>query len=98
MRYFFAIGLTLLLLGGCTAQQAGYLEAKTQQIRAAHDTTAKGLVAGVCAMSLGAYHRLGNDAQKRALDILCGGTDDAPTVTVEGLQEFLDLTEYLRAP
>ena len=86
-----------LLLGACTAQQAGYLESKTKQIQQTHDTTAKGLVAGVCAMSLGAYHRLGNDAQKRALTMLCGGGNETP-VTIEGLAAFLEAQEYLASP
>ncbi len=93
-----ACALALLFLGGCTAQQAGYLESKTKQIQATHDTTAKGLILANCAMSLGAYFRLNNDVQQQALAALCGGTDEAPTVTVEGLQEFLDLQEYMRAP
>ncbi len=99
MRPFLTIGLALLLLGGCTAQQAGYLEAKTQQIRAAHDTSAKGLKAGLCAMSLGAYHRNNTAAEKAALDVFCDPhAEPAPAVTIEGLQEFLDFQQYLRAP
>lgn len=93
-----ACALALLLLGSCTAQQAGYLEAKTKQIQATHDTTAKGLIAANCAMSLGAYFRLNNEVQQQALAALCGGTEDDNTVTVEGLQEFLDLQEFMRSP
>ena len=86
-----------LLLGACTAQQAGYLETKTKQIQATHDTTAKGLIAAVCAMSVGAYHRLGSPLAKRGVDSLCGGDGSTP-VTIEGLAAFLEAQQYLASP
>ena len=84
-----AVIFLALILGACTAQQAGYLETKTKQIQATHDTTAKGLIAGVCAMSLGAYYRLANPLEARGAAMMCGGSGAAP-LTVEGLAGFLE--------
>ncbi len=77
-----------LLLGACTAQQATVVDLSIKKIRAAHDTTAAGLVAGVCAMSLGAYYRLENPLESRGASLMCGGEGNTP-LTVEGLADFL---------
>ena len=86
MRSLFVL---VLLLGACTAQQATLVDVSIGKIRDGHDTTAKGLIAGVCAMSLGAYYRLENPLQARGASMMCGGEGSTP-VTIEGLADFLE--------
>ncbi len=48
------------------------------------------LKASVCAMSIGAYHRVNNPAERRALDVLCGGEWERP-VTADDVRALRDL-------
>ncbi len=41
-------------------------------------------------MSIGAYHRVNNPAERRALDVLCGGEWERP-VTADDLRALRDL-------
>ncbi|MEE9210508.1 MAG: hypothetical protein V3U23_08640 [Kiloniellales bacterium] len=50
------------------------------------------LKAGVCAMSIGAYHRVNNAPERRALDVLCGGEWARP-VTADDLRTLREFGE-----
>jgi len=70
--------LGAFLLAGCTpASQAG-LARGVAAARQAKDAEAETLKAAVCAMSIGAYHRVNSDAERRALDVLCDGSAARP--------------------
>lgn len=86
--------LSALFLTGCTAAQQAAFNQGVEHARAAKDTEAEALKAAVCAMSIGAYHRVNSDAEQRALDVLCGGADQ-PTVTAGQVRVMRDLMEAL---
>ena len=65
------------LLAACTPAQQVALEGGMEAARRAKDAEARALKGALCAMSLGAYHRLNGDLERRALDVLCGGIQGA---------------------
>lgn len=92
-------GLVLgaLLLSGCTAAQTAALGQGIEAARQAKDAEAAALKAAVCAMSIGAYHRVNNDEEKRALDVLCGGTWTRP-ITADDVRAIRELELMLGGP
>ena len=84
----------LMLLGACTAVQNAALTQGVDQIRQAKDAEAEVLKAGVCAMSIGAYHRVNNATERRALDVLCGG-EWTRAVTADDVQVLRGLADLL---
>ena len=82
--------LAAFLLAGCTAAQRAVVGQGVAHARQAKDTEAEGLKASVCAMSIGAYHRVNNPAERRALDVLCGGEWERP-VTADDLRALRGL-------
>ena len=65
------------LLAACTPAQQVALEGGREAARRAKDAEGRVLKNAVCAMSIGAYHRLNSDLERRALDVLCGGIEGA---------------------
>ena len=65
------------LLAACTPAQQFALEGGLEGARQAKDAEARLLKSALCAMSIGAYHRLNSDLERRALDVLCGGIEGA---------------------
>ena len=82
--------LAALLLAGGTGVQRAVVGQGVAHARQAKDTEAEVLKASVCAMSIGAYHRVNNDAERRALDVLCGGEWARP-VTADDVRTLRDL-------
>ena len=82
--------LAAFLLAGCTAAQRAVVGQGVEHLRQAKDTEAEVLKASVCAMSIGAYHRVNNPAERRALDVLCGGEWERP-VTADDVRTLRDL-------
>jgi hypothetical protein len=82
--------LAALLLAGCTGVQRAVVGQGVEHARQAKDTEAEVLKASLCAMSIGAYHRVNNPAERRALDVLCGGEWERP-VTADDLRTLRDL-------
>ncbi len=82
-----------LLLSGCTTAQKAFVSQGIEHARQAKDTEAEVLKVSVCAMSIGAYHRVNNDTERRALDVLCGGQWERPVTAddVRTLREFGEL-------
>ena len=89
-----SLGLGAFLLAACTAAQNAVLDHGVEQIRQAKDSEAEVLKASVCAMSLGAYHRVNSDAEQRALDVLCGGADE-PSITAGEVRVMRQVMEVL---
>ncbi len=89
-----SLGLGAFLLAGCTAAQHAAVGQGVEQIRQAKDSEAVVLKASVCAMSLGAYHRVNSDAEQRALDVLCGGADE-PSITAGEVRIMRQVMEVL---
>ena len=65
------------LLAACTPAQQVALEGGVEAAQRAKDAEGRVLKSAVCAMSIGAYHRLKSDLERRALDVLCGGIEGA---------------------
>ena len=82
--------LAAFSLAGCTAAQRAAVGQGVEHVRQAKDTEAEALKASVCAISIGAYHRVNNPAERRALDVLCGGQWERP-VTADDLRTLRDL-------
>ena len=82
-----------LLLPACTSVQRAVVGQGVETIRQAKDAEAEVLKASVCAMSIGAYHRVNNASERRALDVLCGGEWAQPVTAddLRSLREFGDL-------
>lgn len=82
-----------MLLGGCTAAQKAFVGQGIEHARQAKDTEAQILKVSLCAMSIGAYHRVNNDTEQRAIDVLCGGQWERPVTAddVRTLREFGEL-------
>ncbi len=78
-----------LLLGACTAQQAAVVDLGVAKVQAGNDSVAKGLIAAVCGMTKGASMRLESSAERRGVDLLCGGNGNDP-ITLQDLQRFLE--------
>ncbi len=70
----------MLLLPACTSVQRAVVGQGVEKIRQAKDAEAEVLKASVCAMSIGAYHRVNNATERRALDVLCGGEWERPVI------------------
>ncbi len=83
----------VLLLASCTAAQKAFVGTGIEHARQAKDGEAEVLKASVCAMSIGAYHRVNTDTERRALDVLCGGQWERPVTAddVRTLREFGEL-------
>lgn len=64
------------LLAGCTPSQGLFVERGVLSAQSAKDAEGRVLKATVCAMSIGAYHRINTDRERAALDVLCGGGKD----------------------
>ncbi len=79
----------VLLLSACTSQQAAVLDLGVAKVRAGNDSVAKSLIATVCGMTVGAYHRLESPLARRGIDSLCGGDGNDP-ITLRDLEAFLD--------
>ena len=82
-----------LLLAGCTAAQKAAFTTGIEHARQAKDTEAEVLKVSLCAMSIGAYHRVNNDTEQRAIDVLCGGQWERPVTAddVRTIREFGEL-------
>ncbi len=82
-----------LVLAGCTPTAQAAFDAASGQavesVKRAEDTKAALALQAPCAMTLGAYNRLGDMTKPRAVMELCGGQAERP-VTVEDLQRFLN--------
>ncbi len=81
-----------LLLPACTSVQKAVVGQGVEKIRQAKDAEAEVLKASVCAMSIGAYHRVNNATERRALDVLCGGEWARP-VTADDLRTLREFGE-----
>ena len=93
-RRFAGLLLGAFLMAGCTTAQKAALGQGVAAARQAKDSEADILKAGVCAMSIGAYHRTNNDLEKRALDVLCGGSWERP-VTADDVRVIRELGDML---
>ena len=82
--------LAAFSLAGCTTAQRAAVGQGVEHVRQAKDTEAEALKASVCAISIGAYHRVNNPAERRALDVLCGGQWERP-VTADDIRALRDL-------
>ena len=102
MRIFariFAITAAALLLGGCTGALRAIIGESIEEVRAAKDTEAEVLKAGLCAMSVGAKNRkFPEDAS--VIDGLCFGPKPQPQPPTldAGTIEVLRLLLELRPP
>ncbi|HDZ74360.1 MAG TPA: hypothetical protein ENH55_16670 [Aurantimonas coralicida] len=96
-KTFLAALAALLLLAGCSTAQRAALTAGIEHARQAKDIEAGVLKASLCAMSIGAYHRVNNEPEQRAIDVLCGGQWERP-VTADDVRALRELGELLRAP
>ena len=92
---FAGLLLGAFFLAGCTAAQRAVVGVGVEHARQAKDAEAEVLKAGVCAMSIGAYHRVNTDTERRALDVLCGGQWQRP-VTADDLRALRELGDLLR--
>ncbi len=81
----------------CTPVQQAVIDRGAENIRAAKDAEAEILKASLCAMSLGAYHRVNNATERRALDVLCGGEWTRP-VTADDLRALREFAELFGGP
>ena len=91
---FAGLLLGAFFLTGCTAAQRAAVDQGITAARQAKDAEAETLKAAVCAMSIGAYHRVNNDDERRALDVLCGGTWQRP-LTADDVDAIRDLGDTL---
>ncbi len=91
--------VALPLLGACTPTQNLAVDAAlatgVESIRAYEDKKAAVLVASVCAMSIGAYHRNFNDTQRQAIDTICGGSWQRP-VTADDVKTLTTIYDLLK--
>ena len=89
-KLFAGLLLGAFFLAGCTSTQQAILDQGLDAAREAKDAEAETLKATVCAMSIGAYHRVNTDEEQRALDVLCGGQWERP-VTADDLRALREL-------
>jgi predicted small secreted protein len=82
--------LGAFLLAGCTTAQQAIVGQGVEAARQAKDAEAEILKTTVCAMSIGAYHRVNTDIERRALDVLCGGQWERP-ITADDLRVIRSL-------
>lgn len=87
--------LGAFLLAGCGAAGEAALERGAAAVRQAKDAEAEALKAAVCAMSLGAYYRVNDAIERRALAALCGGAWERPLTAadLELLRRLRDLRD-----
>ncbi len=80
----------VFFVAACTPVQQAAFNQGVENLRQAKDAEAEVLKASVCAMSIGAYHRVNNATERRALDVLCGGEWARPVTAddVRALREF----------
>ena len=71
----------VFFVAACAPVQQAVFNQGVENIRTAKDAEAEVLKASVCAMSIGAYHRVNNATERRALDVLCGGEWTRPVTT-----------------
>lgn len=88
-----------LLLTACTPAHQAVLEAGVAQVRQAKDAEAAVLKASLCAMSLGAYHRVLSEAEQGAADTLCGGVERRSSAfSIDELRLIREMMVLLREP
>jgi hypothetical protein len=75
----------VFFVAACTPVQQAIVDRGIEKARAAKDAEADILKASLCAMSLGAYHRVNDASERRALDLLCGGEWTRP-ITLDDLR------------
>ena len=92
---FCSLLLATVFLVGCTTAQKAALSVSIEKVRQAKDTEAEILKVGLCAMSIGAYHRVNNDTERRSIDVLCGGEWERP-VTADDVRALRELTDLMR--
>lgn len=91
-----------ILLTGCswTAASTGVLEEKSisaiETKKRLSDLEARIAMNGPCLMTVGAYHRVLTDVEKRAVDWLCEG-DMVTGDDVQFLKDYIELLERSRA-
>ena len=85
---------SVFFVAACTPVQQTVIGHNVENIRAAKDAEADILKASVCAMSIGAYHRVNSATERRALDVLCGGEWTRP-VTADDLRSLREFGELL---
>ena len=73
MKALLAGAALLLVLSGCTLAQKAIVGQAISIAQDSKDTEAEVLKAALCAISVGAYHRLNTASEKQAIDTLCGG-------------------------
>lgn len=59
-----------IFLVGCS-----YLSTGVTSVRTTNDVIARGLIASMCGISVGAYYRLKNPTYKDGIKRLCGGSN-----------------------
>ena len=84
----------VFLVAACTPVQQAAVGQGVENIRATKDAEADILKASVCAMSVGAYHRVNTATERRALDVLCGGEWTRP-ITADDLHSLREFGEWL---
>ncbi len=82
----------VFFVAACTPVQQAIFDQGVEKARTAKDAEPEVLKAGVCAMSIGAYHRVNNATERRALDVLCGG-EWARAVTADDLRTLREFGE-----
>jgi len=93
--------IALLMLSGCTEIGVATTYAENKGIQAVenakriNDAEARFVLTTPCAMSIGAYHRVLNDVEKRAVDWLCEG-DMITGDDVQFLKDYIELLERSR--
>ncbi len=96
MRFLAPFAILILALSACTSAQKVFVGQGIEAAKQAKDVEAEILKVSLCAMSLGAYHRVNNETEQRALDVLCGGEWDRP-VTADDVRTIRELGELLRS-
>ncbi len=86
--------LGILFVSGCTTAQKAILAKGPGAVRQAKDSEAQILKASVCAMGLGAFYRVNNDSERRALAVLCGGEWEQP-ITADDIRKIQELGDLL---
>ncbi len=82
----------VFFVAACTPVQQAVLKQGAENIRTVKDAEAELLKASVCAMSIGAYHRVNDATERRALDVLCGGEWARP-ITADDLRALRAFAE-----
>ena len=86
-RIFMALA-AVIILAGCTATSRAVVNQAVESVKAAEDAKARLVLQAPCAASIGAFNRVLNADEQRAVMALCGGSSERP-VTVEDLRRFL---------